>query len=95
MSDTKPDIVIPGESAELLGQIFAANASWSEQISNRVEENYRREASDWKRAFLALYDAVDRVNEVVDSKRIDNVLFHFGQKAAHADRPGWWEQELS
>ena len=92
MSDTKPDIVIPGESAELLGQIFAANASWSEQIQNRVEESYQREATEWKKAFLELYDTLEGVNLIVDSKKLDNVLYRFGQKAHFASQPGWWEK---
>lgn len=93
MADTKPDTVIPGESAELLGQIFKANASWSEQIQTRVEENYQREATQWKQAFLNLYNAVDDVNEIVDSKKLDDVLYVFGQKAHFASQPGWWEKE--
>lgn len=93
MAENKPDIVIPGESAELLGQIFAANASWSADIQNRVEENYQREATQWKEAFLSLYNAVDDVNEIVDSKKIDNILFMFGQKAGFASQPAWWEKE--
>lgn len=93
MAETKPDIVIPGESAELLGQIFAANASWSADIQNRVEENYQREASEWKEAFLKLYNTVEHVNETVDSGKLDRVLYRFGQQAHLASQPGWWEKE--
>lgn len=92
MTENKPDIVIPGDSAELLGQIFKANASWSEQIQNRVEENYQREVIEWKQAFLDLYNSVDSINEVVDSKKLDNVLYRFGQKAGYASDPAWWER---
>ncbi len=93
MSDTKPDIVIPGESAELIGKLFSANAKWSADIHNRVEDNYRRDVDEWKQAFLELYDTVQGVNDTVDSKRIDNVLYRFGQKANFAAQPSWWAEK--
>jgi hypothetical protein len=93
MTDKPADIVIPGEGVELLGKVFEANAKWSEDMANRVEDNYRRDVDEWKAAYLRLYDAVEAANKFVDSKRIDNVLFRFGQKANFAAQPSWWAEK--
>lgn len=93
MSDTPADVVIPGESLDLIGQVMRANARFSEDIANRVEDNYQRNVDEWKEAFLKLYVAVENVNEVVDSKRVDDVLFKFGQKASFAAQPSWWKEK--
>lgn len=60
----------------------------------RKRSSYRlqREVIEWKQAFLDLYNSVDSINEVVDSKKLDNVLYRFGQKAGYASDPAWWER---
>lgn len=62
------------QSVELLGQIMTANATYSEQITSQVYDNYEREVHQWKQRFAALYEAVDRAAEVLTTRQLEAVL---------------------
>lgn len=62
------------QSVELLGQIMTANATYSEQITSQVFDNYEREVREWKLRFAALFDAVDRAGEVLTTRQLEAVL---------------------
>ena len=81
------------EDMQLLGQVLTANAKWSQDISNRVEENLQRDAKEWRDAFVKLWDAIEGANEKVDSMRINLCLDSVYHLRRNASTPFYWEKE--
>lgn len=92
-SEREDEPLIPQDKDNLLGQILTANVKWSQDISNRVEENLQRDAKYWRDAFKALFDDISEVNEVVDSRKIDRLLDREWSKRTQADQSFYWEKE--
>lgn len=85
------DTVIPEDKGNLLGQILTANVKWSQDMSNRVEENLQRDAKEWRDAFTTLWDMIDKDNDKVDSMRIGDSLMKTSGWRNRADQPFYWE----
>lgn len=68
------DVTMSPEALDLFGQIVSANVDEAARISNLLIDMHKREATRFAKAYLDLYESIERIPDTIRSVYLNDLL---------------------